>query len=210
MTRDASLRPVVHVVEDDRSVRTALVRLLEAAGYATREYGSAAEFLVAGRKGEPACVVLDIGLPGMTGIELHAALRRAGDATPVIFLTGRGDIHTGVEAMKAGAVDFLTKPVRRAALLTAIEDALARDERLRTRDAERSEERLHFDHLTPREREVFSRVAEGKLNKQIADELGTSVRTIKAHRAQVMSKMQAESIADLVRMAGRLSDRDAP
>jgi FixJ family two-component response regulator len=143
----------------------------------------------------------------MTGIELHAALRAGGDATPVIFLTGRGDIDMGVQAMKAGAIDFLTKPVRRGALLAALEAALVRDAQAHARNRELGRVRVDFARLTAREREVFARVVEGKLNKQIADELGTSIRTIKAHRAQVMSKMEATSLADLVRIAARLDER---
>lgn len=200
-------RCIVHVVEDDNSVRTALVRLLEGVGFATRAYASAADFLVAQRGDEPGCILLDVGLPGMTGIELHAALRAGGDATPVIFLTGRGDIDMGVQAMKAGAIDFLTKPVRRGALLAALEAALVRDAQAHARNRELGRVRVDFARLTAREREVFARVVEGKLNKQIADELGTSIRTIKAHRAQVMSKMEATSLADLVRIAARLDER---
>jgi FixJ family two-component response regulator len=197
-------KAVVHVVEDDNSVRTALGRLLGTAGFDARCYASAAEFLVAERGGEPACIVLDVGLPGLNGLDLHAALLRTGDRTPVVFLTGRGDIAMGVHAMKAGAVDFLTKPVKREALMAALDAALARDAERRLRNAELSRVRERFARLTPREREVFSRVTQGKLNKQIADELGTSVRTIKAHRAQVMTKMEVRSVADLVGMAAAL------
>jgi FixJ family two-component response regulator len=197
-------RAVVHVVDDDSSVRTALARLIGTAGFDARCYASAAEFLVAERGSEPACIVLDVGLPGLSGLDLHAALLRTGDRTPVVFLTGRGSIAMGVNAMKTGAVDFLTKPVKREALMAALDAALARDVDRRLRSGELSRVRERFARLTPREREVFSRVTQGKLNKQIADELGTSVRTIKAHRAQVMTKMEVRSVADLVGMAAAL------
>ena len=202
-------KPVIHVVEDDRGMRASLVRLLESAGFATRQYGSAAEFLIADRDSEPGCIVLDVGLPGLSGMELQAALVRAGDSTPVVFLTGHGDVEMGVQAMKAGAVDFLTKPVRRKALMAAMETALARDARTRFHNEELRTVRERYERLTPREREVFARVVAGKLNKQIAGELGTSERTIKAHRAQVMSKMEATSLVELVRMAEMLSAQDA-
>jgi FixJ family two-component response regulator len=202
-------RAVVHVVDDDSSVRTALARLIGTAGFDARCYASAAEFLVAERGSEPACIVLDVGLPGLSGLDLHAALLRTGDRTPVVFLTGRGSIAMGVNAMKTGAVDFLTKPVKREALMAALDAALARDVDRRLRSGELSRVRERFTRLTPREREVFSRVTQGKLNKQIADELGTSVRTIKAHRAQVMTKMEVRSVADLVGMAAALRADDA-
>ena len=206
----STVSAAIHVVEDDHAMRAAIVRLLQVAGYAAREYASAAQFLIARRADEPGCILLDIGLPGMNGIELHAVLRSMGDSTPVVFLTGRGDIETGVEAMKAGAVDFLTKPVRREPLMRALDAALSRDAQARARKTQLEAANRSFDNLTPREREVFSLVVEGKLNKQIADELGTSVRTVKAHRAQVMAKMHAGSIADLVKMAGQLSSGQAP
>jgi FixJ family two-component response regulator len=196
-----SVRGLVHVVEDDSSVRTSLVRVLEAAGFATREYDSAAEFLIAERGTEPGCILLDIGLPGLSGMDLHDALRKSGDSTPVVFLTGRGDIETSVRAMKAGAVDFLTKPAHRAALIPALESALAREARTRSHNDEVRVKRERFSHLTPRERQVFLRVAQGRLNKQVAHELGTSVRTVKAHRAQVMTKLGLSSVAELVRFA---------
>jgi FixJ family two-component response regulator len=197
-------RPVVHVVEDDASVRTALVRLLHYAGYDAHGYRSAIEFLVAERSAAPGCIVLDVGLPDVNGVELQAVLAKNRDTTPIVFLTGCADVETSVHAMKAGAVDFLTKPVKKQALLDAVEEALDRDARERTRDQGLRSLQARFTRLTAREREVFSRVTQGKLNKQIADELGTSIRTVKAHRAQVMSKMEAPSLAELVNAAARL------
>jgi FixJ family two-component response regulator len=196
---------VVHVVEDDESVRNALARLFRGAGFETRTYRSAAEFLVAERADTPGCIVLDVGLPGMSGMELQAATARHENALPIVFLTGRGDIETSVRAMKAGAVDFLTKPVKRDAMLGAVRAALASDTERRGRRQEARVLRARFDTLTSREREVLAGVVRGKLNKQIAEELGTSVRTIKAHRSQVMEKMGMRSVAELVRAADRLT-----
>jgi len=198
------MKPIVHVVEDDRSVRTAVTRLLSLAGFEARAYASAGEFLVEERDPAPGCIVLDVGLPGLTGIELQAALQRDGDPRPIIFLTGRGSIDMGVCAMKAGAVDFLTKPVDRERLLGAVETALARGIVAQARDEVQRGLRERLERLTAREREVFDRVVQGKLNKQVAFELGTSVRTVKAHRAQVMQKMEVDSLAELVSAADRL------
>lgn len=196
--------PVVHVIEDDPSVRTAVTRLLKVAGFESRAYASAAEFLVAKDIDAPGCVVLDVGLPGMDGMELYAALSRQHESS-VVFLTGRGDVQMSVSAMKAGAVDFLIKPVKRDALLEAVGRALDRDQERRIRRQAISGLRAGFDTLTERERQVFDRVVRGRLNKQIADELGTSIRTVKVHRARVMEKMQVASLADLVRAADRLN-----
>jgi len=197
---------VIHVVDDDDSMRTALTRLLRAKGYEARAYRSAGEFLMADRAQAPGCVLLDVSMPGPSGLDLHDALNKNEDSMPVIFLTGHGDIAMSVRAMKAGAVDFLTKPVKREALIFAIEMALSRDEKQRAEGERRRSLQERYDILTAREREVFARVTEGKLNKQIAAELGTSERTVKAHRAQVMSKMQVQSVAELVRAADRLRD----
>jgi FixJ family two-component response regulator len=196
--------PLVHIVDDDGAARKALGRVLSGAGFETRSYASAAEFLIAERDEGPSCLVLDVGLPGMSGVELQSALATREEMPPIVFLTGRGDVVTSVRAMKAGAVDFLTKPVRRDALLAAVRVALERDVEQRARHEELRILRGRLDRLTVREREVFDRVIQGKLNKQIADELGTSVRTVKAHRAQVMSKMEVRSIADLVSAAAQL------
>jgi FixJ family two-component response regulator len=188
--------PVIHVVDDDDSLRTAVMRLLRAAGYEVRGYPSAGEFMLARIEDAPGCVVLDVRMPGSSGLDLQAAF----DSLPIIFLTGHGDIPMSVRAMKAGAVDFLAKPVKREDLLNAIQHALARDAEVRTR----------FESLTPREREVFACVVAGKINKQIAAELDTSERTIKAHRAQVMEKMQVATVVELVHLAEQLQADKLP
>jgi RNA polymerase sigma factor (sigma-70 family) len=200
------MKPNVHVVDDDRSVRTSLTRLLQLSGYDARGYASAAEFLVSGRESPDGCIVLDVGLPAINGLELRAALVREHDSRPVVFITGGGTIEMGVEAIKSGAVDFLTKPIDRTRLLEAVNVALARGDRERTRQEEERELRSRLERLTVREREVFDRVVQGRLNKQIASDLGTSVRTVKAHRAQVMRKMQVTSLAGLVTAADRLTE----
>jgi FixJ family two-component response regulator len=202
-------KPVVHVVEDDDSVRRAIVRLLCCNGFDARSYSSAAEFLLAKREDAPTCVVLDVGLPGMNGIELQAALTKSMDSPPIVFLTGRGDIAMGVRAMKNGAVDFLSKPVKRDALVGAIQTALARDADDLLRRHKHEHLRSRYETLTPREREVFARVTEGKLNKEIAAELDTSLRTVKFHRARVMGKMGVTKVADLVRAADALARDEA-
>ena len=199
---------VVRIIDDDKSVRTALTRLLGAAGLQSRAYGSAAEFLVADPDDTPGCIVLDIGLPGMTGMQMQAAIAKREPTLPIIFLTGRGDIATSVQAMKAGAVDYLTKPVKREPLLAAITVALERDRERRALQNEQGMLLGRLRSLTPREREVFELVVRGTLNKRIADQLGTSIRTVKAHRARVMLKMHAASIADLVRVADQLVTTD--
>ncbi len=197
--------PLIHVVDDDDSVRNALMRLLQSEGYETRAYCSGAEFLGAERPDAPGCVVLDLKLPGASGLEVHDELNRDRHALPVIFLSGCADVPASVRAMKAGAVDFLTKPVRSEMLMSAVADALERS-RARCADAEqRHVVRERYAKLTPRERQVFALVVRGRLNKQIAAELAASVRTIKAHRAQVMDKMCVRSVADLVRAADRLN-----
>ena len=196
--------PLIHVVDDDDSVRTALMRLLRAKGYETRAYRSAGEFLMSERASTPGCVILDVNMPGPSGLDLYDSLMKEGSSMPVIFLTGHGDIPMSVRAMKAGAVDFLTKPVRREVLMAAIATALARGEEQRAESDQKRILRERYEKLTAREREVFVRVSDGRLNKQIAADLGTSERTIKAHRAQVMDKMSAGSVADLVRAADQL------
>jgi FixJ family two-component response regulator len=199
--------PIIHVVDDDDSLRTALARLLQAAGYEVRSYASAGEFLLARPANTPGCVVLDIQMPGPSGLELQEAFGKRTDALPIIFLTGHGDIPMSVRAMKAGAVDFLTKPVQRQVLVNAVRNALARDAESRQLREQDGTLRAHFETLTPRERAVFTLVVAGKANKQIATELGTSERTVKAHRAHVMEKMHVASLAELVRAAERLLGR---
>lgn len=203
---------IVRVVDDDDSARKGVVRLLQAAGHEAVGYGSAGAFLLddPGRNA-PGCIVLDVRMPGPSGLELQEALAQRGVTLPIIFLTGHGDIPMSVRAMKAGAIDFLTKPVSREALLGAVQTALARDAAQRAASARVLAFRERYDTLTPREREVFSGVVAGKLNKQIAAELGTAERTIKAHRAQVMEKMRVTSVAELVYVAEQLHvDRTQP
>ena len=197
-------KAVVHVVEDDDSVRTAVVRLLRTAGFQAQPYASAAEFLLVAGENAGGCMVLDVGLPGMSGIELHHALAKRRDCS-VVFLTGRGDVQMSVRAMKDGAVDFLDKPVKRELLLDAVARAVERDVANRERRERASELRARYELLTERERQVFRLVAQGRLNKQIADVVGSSLRTVKSHRARVMEKMQASNAADLVRAADELS-----
>jgi RNA polymerase sigma factor (sigma-70 family) len=195
---------VVHVVDDDEPVRTALSRLLRAESLEVRTYGSAREFVGRGNDGKGGCVVLDLNMPGIGGLDLLDTLRRDPDALPVLFLTGYGDIPASVRAMKAGAVDFLTKPVDRDRLLAAVETALARDaEQRRHRDQLRTIQ-SRFDELTPREREVFDLLVTGMLNKEVGAALGTTERTVKAHRAQIMSKLKVKSVAELVHVATTL------
>jgi RNA polymerase sigma factor (sigma-70 family) len=192
-------------VDDDDSLRTAVTRLLRAAGYEVRSHASAGEFLLARQADTPGCVVLDVCMPGPSGLDLQEAFGKLKDELPIIFLTGHGDIPMSVRAMKAGAADFLTKPVERQVLLNAVRNALARDEESRKAREQKGTLRARLETLTPRERAVFTLVVAGKANKQIAAELGTSERTVKAHRAQVMEKLQVASLAELVHVADRLS-----
>jgi FixJ family two-component response regulator len=196
--------PIVHVVDDDDSVRTAVTRLLQAAGYQVRAYPSAGEFLLAQPANAPGCVVLDVQMPGPSGLDIQEAFARLPSAPPIIFLTGYGDIPMTVRAIKAGAVDFLTKPVQRQALLDAVRHALARDAEGREARERDGAVRARFGTLTPRERAVFALVTAGKANKQVAAELGVSERTVKAHRAMVSEKMQVRSLAELVHLADQL------
>ena len=194
----------IHVVDDDESLRTALMRLLRAAGYEVRTYASAGDFLLNKPENAPGCMILDVRMPGPSGFELQEAIAKLDESLPIIFLSGHGDIPMSVRALKAGAVDFLTKPVRRETLLQAVRTALASSaERRATRELLHSL-RSRYESLTPREREVFAQVVSGKLNKQIAAELGACERTVKAHRAHVMEKMQLTSLAELVHAADQL------
>jgi len=196
--------PTIHVVDDDDSFRRAVSRLLEAAGFTVAAHASAAEFLLAGPGEEPGCVLLDVEMPGLGGLDLQAALAKRGMPLPIVFVTAHGDIPMAVQAVKTGAVDFLTKPVKQEALLQAVRAALARDLEQRGARERSLNYQADFDSLTPREREVFERVTSGKLNKQIAAELGTTERTIKAHRANIMEKMRVVSLAELVHIAAEL------
>ncbi len=193
--------PMVYIVDDDAAVRKALSRLLKSAGYEAIPFNSAREFMQHYQPGTPGCLVLDLAMPEITGLELQQWLRRSNSALPVIFLTGRGDIPTSVRAMKGGAVDFLTKPVHDAELLSAIEEGLRRERASRAERAEIAAIRTRLATLTPREREVLEHVVSGQLNKQIAGDLGTVEKTIKVHRARVMEKMGVTSLAELVRLA---------
>ncbi len=200
----ADPRPVVFVVDDDPDVRAALRRLIHSVGLDVETFTSASEFLNAKRARAPGCVILDVRLPDLSGLNLQDKLAGADVGLPIIFITGHGDIPMTVRAMKAGALDFLTKPFRDQELLDAIQRGIDKHRAELAKRAEITQLQLRLRSLTPRERQVFPLVAGGRLNKQIAAELGTSEKTIKIHRGQVMAKMKADSVADLVRMAGKL------
>lgn len=194
----------VHIVDDDAMVRRALERLICSAGYEVSAYSSAGDFLDSRRDLEPGCLVLDMRLPDIDGMEVYRRLRERGSVMPVIFMTGFGDILMSVQAMKAGAVDFLPKPVGDETLLGAIDGALAEDRRARAEHLEIAELSRRYASLTTREREVLHLVLEGRLNKQIAGELGISEKTVKVHRGRVMTKMGARRVAQVVQAAVRL------
>ena len=196
--------PIVYVVDDDTAARTAIRSLLHSVGLRAEIFGSAQEFLESTRTDAPACLVLDVRLPGVSGLDFQRELSARNVTLPIIFITGHGDIPMSVEAMKAGALEFLTKPFRGQALLDAIQKAIERDRSARQEQIKTAELRARAALLTPRERQVMELVITGLLNKQIAAELGTSERTVKIHRGQVMRKMGAQSLPDLVRMADRL------
>jgi FixJ family two-component response regulator len=200
----------VFVVDDDASVRTSLARLLGSVGYRVRGHASAREFLERERPfaDRPACLILDLRMPDVSGLDLQTALRDSGVALPILFATGFGDVRSSVHAMKVGAVDFLTKPIDPDQLLAAVTRALELDQEQRRSGAVLGALNQRLARLTPRESQVLRLVVAGLLNKQIAGQLGTSERTIKAHRARVMRKMEAGSIAELVRMADRLGVAD--
>jgi FixJ family two-component response regulator len=195
---------LVYVVDDDSSSRQSLEFLLQAAGLSIRAFASPREFLAFSRPSLPGCLVLDVRMPGLTGLELQEELTKRGVRLPIIFMTGHGNIPMSVQAMKAGAVEFLTKPFREEDMLNAIRQAVERDRIAHADRLEMAELRERYGRLTPREREVMASVVSGLLNKQVASELGAAEKTIKAHRGRVMQKMQAPSLADLVRMAERL------
>ena len=197
-------KAIVFVVDDDLSVREGLERLLHAAGWEVETFPSAQEFLAHRKEDIPSCLVLDVGLPGLSGLDLQKRILEANREIPIVFITGHKDVPTSVRAMKAGAVEFLVKPFSEDDLLDAIRQAIKRDQSARYQNAQMQDLWRRYELLTPREREVMQRVVSGLLNKQVAAELGTSEITIKVHRGQVMQKMQANSLVDLVRMYDKL------
>ena len=204
-TAPARLPGIVHVVDDDDAFRTAIYRVLTAAGHRPKLYASAQDYLATTDSDGPACLLLDLRMPGVTGLDLQTALARRDDAHPVIFLSGHGDIPSTVRAMRDGALDFLTKPVPTASLLEAIHRALESDMDRTQRRAERGELKRRYASLTPRERQVMAGVVAGRLNKQICYALHAAERTVKTHRARVMEKMRVRSVAELVRLAEELT-----
>jgi len=196
--------PVIYIVDDDPSMRKFLRRLVSLSGLQSETFTSAEEFLHSVHPDTPGCLLLDVMMPGLSGLDLQRELSRAGLHMPIIIITGHGDIPMSVQAMKAGAVSFLTKPLQNQELLDAIQEAANLARAARNRRQELSSLRQHYELLTPRERQVFALVTTGGLNRQIAEELGISERTVKAHRKQVVKKMAAHSVAELVRIAERL------
>ena len=206
MSTHARIVGTIQVVDDDRAFRTAIGRVLSAAGHSTRLYASPAEYLSSAQAAPgPSCLIVDLRMPGVNGLEFQAALAERGNAHPVIFLSGHGDVPSTVRAMRAGAIDFLTKPVPTAVLLEAIRIALERDIERAAHDAHLAEVKTRYATLTPRERQVMAGVIAGRLNKQICYALHSAERTVKTHRARVMEKMAVRSVAELVRRAEELA-----
>ena len=200
-------KAVIAIVDDDPSVRKGLERLIRSLGWQAETFASAQEFLDRPRTVAPSCLVLDLQLPGLSGLDLQKRMSEAGLETPIVFLTGHGNIPASVKAMKAGAVEFLTKPVDEQDLLGAIQEAIERDRRTREEHADKRELKRRYESLTAREQEVMAQVISGLLNKQIAGELKITEDTVKFHRGHIMRKMEADSLADLVRMAENLGIR---
>jgi FixJ family two-component response regulator len=205
----ATAKPIVFVVDDDMWVRESLETLIQDEGWRPETFASAQEFLDRPRAFTPSCLVLDISLPGLNGLELQKRVSVERTDMPIIFITGHGDVPTTVGAMKAGAVEFLTKPFNDEVLLAAIRQALERSRLVLAQEAEMQQLRYRYASLTPRERDVMALVVSGLLNKQVAGELGITESTVKAHRGQVMQKMKANSVADLVKMTARLDEETA-
>ena len=199
-------KPTVFLIDDDQAVRDAVALLLQTGGLAVETFASATDFLEAGVAQRPGCLVLDVRMPGLSGLDLQKQLRTGGYRIPIIFMTGHGDIPMAIRAMKAGAFDFTEKPFQGQALLARIQEALAFDVRERRRQAYRTEAAARVALLSPREREVLDRVVEGQYNKVIAAELGISLSTVEIHRKRVMEKLQAESLSDLIRLLARLDE----
>jgi len=200
-------RPTICVVDDDASVREALANLLESVGFDTQLFSSTEQFRRASRPDGPSCLVLDLHLPGANGLDFQESLQRAGISIPIVFITAHGNVPMASRALRAGAVEFLMKPFRKDELLAAIQEALERDRAARLQEAEFTVLQSRFDELTSRERDVLERVASGLMNKEIAGQLGISEVTVKMHRRQVMRKMNASSLAELVRMSDKLKTR---
>ena len=196
--------PVVFVVDDDEAVRKGLVRLIKSVGLTVQDFSSAREFLEIDPYAGPSCLVLDVRMPGLSGLDLQKELGQMGYNIPIIFITGHGDILMSVRTMKRGAIDFITKPFNDQDLLDAIYQAIEKDKQVRRKRDQIEAIQQRVDSLTPRESEVFALVVTGMLNKQIAYDLGMSEKTVKVHRARVMGKMQADSLAELVRLAYRV------